>query len=56
VRHGLWVFSILAKGDYSAATDPQMSLSLNVGQQSFSLTRNWEKKSYGWRLGFDRVN
>jgi hypothetical protein len=55
VRKGLWVFSILARGDYSAATEQQMTLSINVGPQSFALSRNWAKKNYGWYLGFDRV-
>jgi hypothetical protein len=54
-RRGLWVFSILARGDYSVATDPQMNLSINVGSQSVSATRNWAPKTYGWYLGFDRL-
>jgi hypothetical protein len=32
-----------------------MNLSINVGSQSVSATRNWAPKTYGWYLGFDRL-
>jgi hypothetical protein len=49
----LWVFSILAYGDLSAATDAEMILSLSIGSQGFTLQRRWERRPWGWYLATD---
>ena len=54
-RKNLWVFSVQAKGNFAAATEQQMTLDISVGQASFSLSRNWQPRPWGWYLSFDKV-
>jgi cysteine-rich repeat protein len=51
---GPYVVNILAYGDFSAATLPDMTVQFVVGDDAFQNTGTWKQVSYGWRLDFPR--
>jgi hypothetical protein len=51
-RPSTWFFSFTAYGDLSGATDPDMNLQLQIGDQGFISDAVWERTRSGWRAVF----
>ncbi|MFN8546139.1 MAG: vWA domain-containing protein [Candidatus Binatia bacterium] len=50
---GVWTYKAKAYANLSGATEPEMTLQIAVGSQTFSLNRRWRAKGYGWFLPND---
>jgi cysteine-rich repeat protein len=55
-RSNAYSVYITAYGDLSAATLPDMTIQLVVGNDVFQNTGTWKPKSYGWKLEFPRFS
>jgi cysteine-rich repeat protein len=55
-RPKTWFFTFRAYGDLSAATDPNMNLQLQVGNQGFISNAVWEPTRNGWRATFQNLH
>jgi hypothetical protein len=43
-------FRVKAYGDFSLATEPEMTLQISVGSNAGGVTKAWKKTNRGWIL------
>lgn len=55
-RATTWFFQFKAYGDLSGATDPDMNLQLQLGDQGFISNAVWEPTRRGWRAVFKNLH
>jgi cysteine-rich repeat protein len=52
---GLWRFQMKAFADLSTATEPVMTIVIQVGDEVFSVTAPWSQIRNGWKVNFRQV-
>lgn len=50
---GNWRFKVQSFGDFSLATDPDMTITVQIGPYTFTHSDTWDELKKGWQLRFN---